>query len=157
MVRRRYRLTRLGNRHARSCVPNFQFASWLRARERSGRCDGQVRGSCSISARQTAIPLHGRGRRASCGPSGVQPRGGRGQLWHGRNVLRWIADRLTGDMITLEAGAGLSTVLFATLARHHYCCTGSQLETDKIRDYLERIGVSPEKVTFILGSTDDTL
>jgi hypothetical protein len=25
------------------------------------------------------------------------------------------------------------------------------------RDYLERIGVPPEKVTFILGSTDDTL
>ena len=75
----------------------------------------------------------------------------------GPKVLRWIADRLTGDMITLETGAGLTTVLFATLARHHYCCTGSQLETDKIRDYLERIGVSPEKVTFILGSTDDTL
>src|SRR5262249_13782060 len=37
------------------------------------------------------------------------------------------------------------------------CCTGSRLETDKIRDYLERIGVPPEKVTFILGSTDDTL
>ena len=36
----------------------------------------------------------------------------------GPNVLRWIADRLTGDMITFETGAGLSTVLFATLARH---------------------------------------
>ena len=73
----------------------------------------------------------------------------------GPNVLRWIADRLTGDMITFETGAGLSTVLFATLARHHYCCTAARREADKIRDYLERI--APEKVTFILGSTDDTL
>jgi hypothetical protein len=67
----------------------------------------------------------------------------------GPKVLRWIADRLTGDMITVETGAGLSTVVFATLARHHYCCTASRPETDKIRDYLERIGISPEKVTFI--------
>jgi hypothetical protein len=29
-----------------------------------------------------------------------------------------------------------------------------QRETDKIHKYLERIGVPPEKVTFILGSTD---
>ena len=75
----------------------------------------------------------------------------------GPKVLRWIADRLTGDMITLETGAGLTTVLFATLARHHYCCTAARREADKIRDYLERIEVPPEKVTFILGSTDDTL
>jgi hypothetical protein len=68
-----------------------------------------------------------------------------------------MADRLTGDMITFETGAGLTLVLFATLARHHYCCTSESLEQIKIRDYLERIGVPLEKVTFILGSTDDTL
>ena len=56
----------------------------------------------------------------------------------GPKVLRWIADRLTGDMITLETGTGLTTVLFATLARHHYCCTAARREADKIRDYLER-------------------
>ena len=75
----------------------------------------------------------------------------------GPKVLRWIADHLTGDMITLETGAGLSTVLFAALARHHYCCTFNRRTTDKIRDYLEQIGISPEKVTFIHGSSDDTL
>ena len=63
----------------------------------------------------------------------------------GPKVLRWIADRLTGDMITLETGAGLTTVLFATLARHHYCCTGSRLETDKIRDYLNGSGFHPRR------------
>ena len=72
-------------------------------------------------------------------------------------VLRWIADHLTDDMVTIETGAGHTTVLFAALAKHHYCCTRSQLEADKIRAYLERIGVSNDKLTFVLGSTDETL
>ena len=63
----------------------------------------------------------------------------------GPKVLRWIAEHLTGDMITFETGAGLTTVLFATLAQHHYCCTFKSLETDKIRDYLERIGFHPRR------------
>jgi Methyltransferase domain len=75
----------------------------------------------------------------------------------GPRVLRWIADHLTGDMITLETGAGFSTVLFAALGRDHYCCSFRRRETDKIRDYLEQIGISPEKVTFIHGSSDETL
>jgi predicted O-methyltransferase YrrM len=72
-------------------------------------------------------------------------------------VLRWIADRVTDDMVTIETGAGKTTVLFAVLAKHHYCCTPSQREADKIRAYLERIGVSDDKVTFVIGSTDETL
>jgi hypothetical protein len=75
----------------------------------------------------------------------------------GPNAMRWIADHVNGDMVTLETGAGHTTVLFATLAQHHYCCTVSPREADKIRNYLERIGVSPGKVTFVLGPTDDTL
>ena len=72
-------------------------------------------------------------------------------------VLRWIADHLTDDMVTIETGAGNTTVLIAALAKHHYCCTRSQLEVDKIRAYLERIGVSNDKLTFVLGSTDEAL
>lgn len=72
-------------------------------------------------------------------------------------VLQWIADRLREDMVTIETGAGYTTILFAAIAQHHYCCTGSQLEVDRIRAYLEQIGVSNSKVTFLLGSTDESL
>jgi len=73
------------------------------------------------------------------------------------SVLRWIADHLTEDMVTIETGAGHTTVLFAAAAKHHFCYTVSQLEADRIRAYLERVGVSNEKLTVVLGSTDDTL
>lgn len=72
-------------------------------------------------------------------------------------VLRWIADRLSSEMITIETGAGKTTVLFAALAKHHYCCTPSQREADKIRAYLDRIGVPNEKLTFLIGPSDETL
>lgn len=72
-------------------------------------------------------------------------------------VLRWIADHLTEDMVTIETGAGHTTVLLAAVAKHHYCYTASQLEVEKIRAYLERLGVSNDKLTFVLGSTDETL
>lgn len=72
-------------------------------------------------------------------------------------VLRWIADRLSGEMVTIETGAGKTTVLFAALAKHHYCCTPSQREADKIRAYLERIRVPNDKLTFLIGPSDETL
>jgi hypothetical protein len=75
----------------------------------------------------------------------------------GPAVLQWIADHLSDEMVTIETGAGHTTVLFAALAKHHYCCTCSQKEADRIRAYLERIGVSNDKLTFLIGSTDETL
>jgi predicted O-methyltransferase YrrM len=73
------------------------------------------------------------------------------------SVLRWIADRLTEEMVTIETGAGYTTVLFAAVARHHYCCTFSEREVDRLRTYLEQIGVPADKVTFVPGSTDQSL
>ena len=75
----------------------------------------------------------------------------------GSKILQWIADHLTGDMVTIETGAGHTTVLFAALAKHHYCCTPSQREADKIRAYLDALGVPHDKLTFLIGSSEDTL
>jgi len=72
-------------------------------------------------------------------------------------VLSWIADHLSREMITLETGAGYTTVIFAALGKHHYCYTLSQLEVDKIRTYLQKIGVSNDKLTAVVGPTDQTL
>lgn len=75
----------------------------------------------------------------------------------GSKVLQWIAAHLSGGMVTIETGAGYTTVLFAALAEHHYCCTDSPREEEKIRAYLEHIGVSNDKLTFLIGSTEETL
>ena len=75
----------------------------------------------------------------------------------GRGVLQWIADHLSSEMVTIETGAGYTTVLFAALAKHHYCCTLSQREAAKIRAYLDRIQVTNDNLTFLIGSTDETL
>jgi len=75
----------------------------------------------------------------------------------GRGVLQWIADHLSSEMVTIETGAGYTTVLFAALAKYHYCCTLSQREAAKIRAYLDRIQVTNDNLTFLIGSTDETL
>jgi predicted O-methyltransferase YrrM len=72
-------------------------------------------------------------------------------------VLHWIASHLSKDMVTIETGAGHTTVVFAALAKHHYCCTWDAREVDRICAYLERIGVAKNKVTFAIGSSADTL
>lgn len=72
-------------------------------------------------------------------------------------VLSWIADHITPEMHTIETGAGHTTVLLAALAREHHCCTYSAVEAEKIRAYLDRIGVPQSKLTFSIGSTDATL
>ena len=75
----------------------------------------------------------------------------------GPQVLQWIADHVSAEMVTVETGAGYTTVVFAALAKHHYCCTPSQAEADKIRAYLARIGVHDETLTFLIGGSDHTL
>src|ERR1700680_170773 len=72
-------------------------------------------------------------------------------------ILRWIANRIGEDTVTVETGAGYTTVVFAALSKHHYCYTFLQPEVDKIRAYLTKIGISNDKVTFVVGSTDETL
>src|ERR1700686_5112765 len=54
-------------------------------------------------------------------------------------VLRWIGDHLRDDMITIETGAGHTTVLFAALAKHHYCCTYPPREEGKIRAFMNTL------------------
>lgn len=72
-------------------------------------------------------------------------------------VLQWIADHVTGEMTTLETGAGYTTVMMAARAKHHYCCTMFDLEREKLRDYLRKLGIADDKVTYVIGPSDQTL
>lgn len=72
-------------------------------------------------------------------------------------VLRWIAAHVRQDMVTLETGAGHTTVVFAALGRHHHSFTFMPLEVQKITAYLRSLDIAEDKVTFHMGSTDRTL
>jgi len=72
-------------------------------------------------------------------------------------VLNWIASHLTSEMTTLETGAGYTTVLFAAIAKHHYCLTYKPREADKIREYLATLGLTDDSITYVFGPTDETL
>jgi predicted O-methyltransferase YrrM len=75
----------------------------------------------------------------------------------GARTLEKIAGMIGPDDVTIETGAGYTTVVCATLARHHYCVTAFQREADRISDYLAAGGVPPGKVSFFIGSSDRTL
>lgn len=75
----------------------------------------------------------------------------------GSAVLRWIANYVGPEMLTVETGAGHTTVVLAALAGHHYCHTVAETEARRIGEYLDRLGVSRDRVTFTIGSTDQTL
>ena len=72
-------------------------------------------------------------------------------------VLKWMADHVTDSMTTIETGAGHTTVLLAAIAKHHYCCTNQSREIERISGYVAELGIPREKVTFLQGSTDETL
>lgn len=72
-------------------------------------------------------------------------------------VLKWIAAHVTDSMTTIETGAGYTTVLLGALAKQHYCCTLQAREIEKISKYVAQLGLPLEKISFLLGSTDETL
>lgn len=73
------------------------------------------------------------------------------------NVLREIQVHVGTKSSTLETGCGASTVLFAALGCDHICITPSRDEADRVVSYARRIGISSDKVTFMIGSSDQVL
>lgn len=61
-----------------------------------------------------------------------------------------------GD-VTLEVGAGVSTVIFAAAGARHTAVSSDPDEHKLIREYCRRIGVDDSQVTFLEGFSDDVL
>jgi predicted O-methyltransferase YrrM len=72
-------------------------------------------------------------------------------------VIRFLADHVAPTHLTLETGAGQSTVAFAALARHHVCIAPDNDEFERIRDYMATIGLPATRVTFISERSDVAL
>jgi predicted O-methyltransferase YrrM len=62
----------------------------------------------------------------------------------------------SGD-VTLEVGAGVSTVIFAAAGAQHTAISPDPVEHKLIRDYCQQIGVDDGRITFLEGLSDDVL
>jgi hypothetical protein len=69
----------------------------------------------------------------------------------------FMARHVTPDSRTLETGLGVSTVLFAGWGADHTCVVGNQLEVDRCLEYLEARGLPSQRITFLVGSSDQVL
>jgi len=72
-------------------------------------------------------------------------------------VLKILEQEVTPGAVTLETGAGRSTLVFAKAGARHHCVTPSQDEVARIVAQAQREGVSLETVRFHLGFSQDVL
>jgi Methyltransferase domain len=86
--------------------------------------------------------------------------------FHLSGAARW--DALPGTLeairksvrvsdVTLEVGAGVSTVVFAAAGAQHTAVSPDPSEHQLIRNYCRRIGVDDGRLKFIVGLSDDIL
>jgi len=73
-----------------------------------------------------------------------------------QDALTTIAQELRPNMVTLETGAGYSTVLFAAAGADHTVITHTQPEADRITAYCLQRGLSSQP-KFIVGNSDRVL
>jgi Methyltransferase domain len=72
-------------------------------------------------------------------------------------IIRYIAANVTTEHLTIETGAGHTTVAFAALAKHHICVTIDEYCVHATQRYMEAVGIPRDKVTFIIESSDTAL
>lgn len=65
------------------------------------------------------------------------------------SVLNWIIANITEGAVTLETGCGYSTVLLASLSRHHTVISPFEEEHVLIRTWCHQHGISTDHVEFI--------
>jgi hypothetical protein len=74
-----------------------------------------------------------------------------------RPVLEFIDRHVDERSKTIETGAGLSTILFATKGASHICICPAEEEIDRIKDYCKPRGISLAKVEFRAERSDNVL
>ncbi len=72
-------------------------------------------------------------------------------------VLYFLDKNIKENSSTLETGAGVSTVLFALKGARHICITPNKAEADGIKEYCSQHRISTDKVTFLVGRSENIL
>jgi hypothetical protein len=65
----------------------------------------------------------------------------------GDTIVRYILQEVRDDYLTLETGAGCTTIAFATTAGHHICISPDAHGVTLIREYIEQAGIPRDRVT----------
>ena len=73
------------------------------------------------------------------------------------DVLTFINDHVGASSRTLETGAGLSTILFASKGAEHTCIMPDEEIVKRIRDYSSKHQISLQKVTFVIDKSENAL
>jgi len=83
-------------------------------------------------------------------PKFHSPEGGGLECWGlGPGPLQLITNTVSADSLTLETGAGLSTVCFAIQGSEHICISPSPQEHERIRAYCRGHGISTHRIRFV--------
>jgi SAM-dependent methyltransferase len=69
-------------------------------------------------------------------------------------TLRAIRQLVRDGDRTLETGCGASTVIFAAQGAYHTALSPDADEHQRVRDYLQEIGVNTDRLTFVVGPSD---
>jgi hypothetical protein len=72
-------------------------------------------------------------------------------------VLYYINENVDENSITLETGAGISTILFALKSSHHICISPSQEQIDRIKKYCQEHQISTDKIDFKIDLSEKIL
>lgn len=72
-------------------------------------------------------------------------------------VLHFINKNINENSVTLETGAGISTILFALKSSHHTCINPSQEQVDRIKEYCHSHQISTDKIDFQVDFSEKVL
>ena len=72
-------------------------------------------------------------------------------------TLAFLAASVRAGDVTLEVGAGMSTVVFAAAGARHTVISPDPAEHRLIREYCDRAGIDHSSVRFIAGPSEDVL
>jgi predicted O-methyltransferase YrrM len=72
-------------------------------------------------------------------------------------TLELLAEQIAPGSVTVETGAGASTVVFAALGTEHVAISPASDEHRRIGEYCETIGVNHDRVSFRAQRSDDAI
>jgi predicted O-methyltransferase YrrM len=72
-------------------------------------------------------------------------------------VLYFINENIDENSVTLETGAGISTILFALKSSHHTCINPSQEQVNRIKEYCHSHQISTNKINFQIDFSEKVL
>jgi predicted O-methyltransferase YrrM len=72
-------------------------------------------------------------------------------------VISFLLEAVKPGFLTLETGAGISTIMFAYKGCDHTCISPQDDEHERIRNYCENTGISADKVKFICDFSQNAL